>query len=88
MRFKLPGSIGRAEVRSGLNRGFSALGTPSFRGIAGGGAVDPKVALRRGRRRAAIGGGVLGLNAMVGPRGGQSSGSRGYVNPHSTGGFA
>jgi hypothetical protein len=73
----------------GLERGFQAIGTPTLRGALGrGGERSVAMAVRSGKRRSAVIGSALALNAAMGPNGSKSTGGRGTLTPRSIGGYA
>ncbi len=79
----------RPAVASRSNKMFQYMGTPSIRGLRGGRNISAAQQVRSGKRRAAVIGSALGVNAMIGPKGSRgSSGSTGQVRPRSTGGYA
>lgn len=84
---KLGGYVGKAyrheNVAENIGKGFAALGKPGFKTRP----ADFNYA-RRGKRRAAAMGGLLGVNAMMAPRRPKSSGGSGYIPPRSSGGYA
>lgn len=81
-------SAARSTARRHSSSAFQALGTPSIRGLRGGRNISAAKQVRSGKRRAAVIGTALGVNAMIGPKGSRgSSGSTG-VRPKSTGGYA
>lgn len=92
MRFGISSGIkaARGINRSAVsNRAFQYIGTPSMRGLRGGRNISAAQQIRSGKRRTAVIGSALGLNAMIGPKGSRgSSGSTGQVRPKSTGGYA
>lgn len=68
------------------NNFFHAVGNPVLTGSQK--SMTRQQFIRRGKRRVGIAGGVLGVNAMIGPSGNRSSGGRGYTQPRSMGGYA
>lgn len=79
----------RTATTAGASKAFQYIGTPSIRGIRGGRNISAAQQIRSGKRRTAVIGTALGMNAMIGPKGSRgSSGSTGQVRPRSTGGYA
>lgn len=76
----------RGAIKGGGDPIFKAIGTPSAGGVFGQAAPLGKAGLvRRGKRRAAIMGGLFMANGALT---GRSSGGNGQVRKKSSGGYA